>query len=135
MTDFEVFHRAQPTKTTTPVVKITPRGQMILNEAACTALGRPKAVELLFAEQVAVMAIRGLDDPDGPTAFPLRVLRSGDGSHALHAEPFLDRWNLEVHDAPRSWPGVMDHGLLRVDLNKPGTLTDQVMTRPTRGAR
>ncbi len=113
MPNFEIY-RPQPEPAPTPTLTITAREQIHLNGAAARALGRPFAVHLLYDPDSRIIGIRPHGSHQTDT-FQVHALRCADGSHSIAAAPFLRHYRLTV-DCDRTWPAVMDDGVLCADL-------------------
>jgi len=125
MVEWEVYKRTRA-PASTPVVTVTQRGQLSLNDAAFEELGSPKAIELLYSRADRVVGIRPVD-PSEPHAYVPRTRAAKNRGHGPYLIPgiaFFNYYGIEVEQATRYAATVRD-GILTFDLNNPDVPKEQ----------
>jgi hypothetical protein len=119
MPPFEVFMRRVSPVPRDAALTIYPGGVFSINRAACTALGEPEAVELLFDRAEQLIGLRGVA-ARVPHAYPLRT-QSSSSSVLVSGRAFTRHYGIST-DVARRYPARMVADVLAVDL------TDGVVT-------
>jgi hypothetical protein len=115
---FETFKRQRAPISTEPSVTIQKRGTLSLNMPAYSALGEPKAVELLYDREAHLMALRQTE-PGMDSAYVVRPLGKGNSTWLISGKAFTSYYGIETGVA-RRWAGRVEEGLLIFDLSVPG---------------
>ena len=104
-------------RTGAPFATIQKRGIISLNEPACTALGNPPFVVLMYDVEQNLIGIRPALEEDAEYAYTLREGKT----RVVSAQAFAKHYGLDVSESRRRSVEVVD-GVLTIDLNDPGTL-------------
>lgn len=118
MPEFEVFTKRRGMIGKEPAMTLQASGGMGFNEAAFEALGKPKAVELLFDRTAQIIGVRRAD-PAKPHAYPVRPpSERRDKGFLVSGRAFVKFYDIEVGVA-RRWKAYMEGDTLCVDLRSP----------------
>ncbi|HXW35996.1 MAG TPA: hypothetical protein VEJ87_15585 [Acidimicrobiales bacterium] len=130
MPKFEVFTRRRGTIQKSPTMTLQIRGGMGFNQAAYEALGKPEAVELLYAKKERIIGVRATE-PGQPHAYPVRAPdQKRDSGFLVGGRSFTNYYDIDTSVA-RRYPAYMEGGILCVDLNGPSA----EVTGPRAGSR
>lgn len=120
VTEFEVFKRNRSPAIKAPAVTLMQRGQLSLNEAAFTALGAPKAVELMYSRADRLIGIRAVD-PAEPHAYIPRTAskNKGRGPYIISGAAFFSHYGIDLPQTTRHVVTMQDD-ILIIDLKQAG---------------
>jgi hypothetical protein len=120
MPNFEVFKKRMTRPSEQPVVTIQKRGVFSINKAAHTAIGSPKAVELLYDPEERIVGIRGVDETV-KHAYPLRTTqKTRDTTFMASGLAFTKYYGIATETTTR-WDAYVEDDILCVDLKRGGT--------------
>lgn len=102
MPDFKEFERTYAKVSAEPTLTVTVRGTLNLNEAAFKTLGKPEAVELLYARDESVIGLRPASR-EAPNAFRVGPLGKAGKSRTVVAREFC-AWIEADLSAARRYP-------------------------------
>lgn len=93
---------------------------MSFNKAAHVAMGEPEAIELLYDVKEKIVGVRGVPR-EAEHAYPLRSAPRSDGPFVVSGTAFTKYYGIDT-TVSRRWVGVMNDGVLCIDLNTEGTI-------------
>lgn len=116
---FEVFDRgALPVSDVDPEVTIQRRGTMTMNRAAAAALGHPRAIQLMYAEQEHIIGLRAAE-LGSPRTFRLSPQGKGPTYYSTSGKSFMNRYGIP-HEIATRYKARMSGDMLLVDLKEGG---------------
>jgi hypothetical protein len=118
---FERFDKRKASASQNPFVTLQKRGPISLNQAAFEQLGRPEAVELLYARTERVIGLKPTS-PKQPYAFPVRPQgsRGRTGNYTVAGQAFTKNYGIDTSIARRYAAEMQHDGTLLVDLKNSG---------------
>jgi len=119
---FVVFDRKGTPTTNKPWVTIQARGNFGLNGAAFAAMGKPKAVELLYDADARRVGFRPAD-PEALNAYPVRKQQASD-SYVLAGRAFTLYNGIEATEA-RRYDAAMEGDILVIELGQGGAVVSR----------
>lgn len=109
MSRFEEFDRqAASPRSTRPTISIRTRGTLGINRAAYEALGRPRAVKLLWGAEERVVGFRPSHE-NSPKAYLVSETRPNSGSCEVAGTKFFKFYNIP-YDRCRRYAAEMEDG-------------------------
>jgi hypothetical protein len=115
---FETFKRQRARPNESPYVTIQRRGTFSFNRAAFSALGEPKAVELLFDREEQLIGVRRVD-PTVEHAYIVRPLNRG-ATWLISGTAFANYYEIDTSVSRRWAAKPAADGFLVIDLKEAG---------------
>ncbi len=117
---FERFDKRKASASQSPFVTLQRRGPISLNQAAFEELGKPEAVELLYAREERVIGLKPTSLKQ-PYAFPVRPQgsRGRAGNYTVAGQAFTKNYGIDTSVA-RRYAAEMQDGTLLIDLKTGG---------------
>ncbi len=116
--ELEIFDRQVAPKSRHPFVTIQAKGSIGINNTAYDLLGKPQAVELLYAPASRVLGLRPAPLTE-PRAYVLR--EQSVGSWLVSGKAFTEHYAIDTTIA-RRYPAILKDGMLLVDLKQEGSV-------------
>jgi hypothetical protein len=117
--------------TQTPAITIQKRAAISFNTAAFEALGKPRAVELLYDREEQLIAIKPAS-ASSPNGYVVRGVGKSGATHVVSGKAFLNYYGIPF-DAARRWTAELQDDMLVIDLKGPGADVTGHSSRAHRG--